>query len=81
MLTIPEAGLRSKEDSLAAEALHSARAVTAAPELARGGPWVKPTLPDGALEEAAAAARKRSFGELFKLSEDLQFSKPHSCPG
>ena len=65
-----EVGLKTKGDALAAEALHAARAVTRAPGLARGGPWVKPTLPTGALAEAQAAARLRSFAQLFKLAEE-----------
>ena len=62
-----EVGLKTKGDALAAEALHAARAVTRAPGLARGGPWVKPTLPTGALAEAQAAAWLRSFAHLFAV--------------
>jgi len=65
-----ETGLKTKGDALAAEALHAARAVTKAPGLARGGPWVKPTLPEGALAEAQAAAKLHSFAHLFKLAEE-----------
>ena len=50
--SVLEEELQTKEDVPASEALHSARILVASPELARGGPWVKPTLPDGALEEA-----------------------------
>ena len=67
--SVLEEGLQTKEDALASEALHSARVLVASPELARGGPWVKPTLPDGALEEAKTAARVRSFRELFSLAQ------------
>lgn len=65
-----EAGLRTKGDALAAEALHAARAIARAPGLARGGPWVKPELPVGALAEAQAASRVRSFSQLFKMAEE-----------
>ena len=65
-----EAGLKTKEDALAAEALHSARALGRNPCCARGGLWVKPALPSGALAEAKAAAKLRSFAELFKLAAD-----------
>ena len=65
-----EAGLKTKTDALAAEALRAARAVAKSPTLARGGPWVKPTLPDGAIAEARAAAKLRSFAQLFKLAEE-----------
>ena len=43
--------------------------MTRAPEVARGGPWVKPTLPDGALVEAASVAKLRSFQPLFAQAE------------
>ena len=64
-LTVVENGLATKAEALACEALHAARAVTRSPLVARGGPWVRPTLPEGALEEAAAVAKCSSFGALF----------------
>ena len=60
---VVEVGLNTKEDALAAEALHSARALAREPDRARGGPWVKPTLPEGALDRDRQGQRDRVTAE------------------
>ena len=56
---VVEVGLNTKEDALAAEALHSARALAREPDRARGGPWVKPTLPERDGEGQRGTERER----------------------
>ena len=56
-----ETGVQTKECARAAEALHAARAISKDPLLVRGGPWVKPTLAEGALDEARAVAAMKSY--------------------
>ena len=73
-LTVVENGLATKAEALACEALHAARAVTRSPLVARGGPWVRPTPPEGALEEAAAVAKCSSFGALFAQAKATPLS-------
>ena len=68
-LSVLENGLVTKAEALACEALHAARAVARAPLVARGGPFVRPTLPAGALEEAVAVAKCRNFNSLFAQAE------------
>jgi hypothetical protein len=41
-----EKDVASKNLALALEAYHACRAIAAKPHAARGGPWVRPTLPD-----------------------------------
>ena len=45
--TTLESGIVGESMPLALEAFHASRAIAAEPYTARGGPWVKPTLPDG----------------------------------
>ena len=71
-IDIVEAGLPSREDALASEALHSARAMVSDPDGVRGGPWVKPTLPHGALAEVQAVAPIRCFRRLWEVAEAMK---------
>ena len=69
-LTVLERDLPTKEAALASEAIHAARAISRRPHQARGGPYVKPTLPLGALEEVNAVASVRSFVRLSQIAAD-----------
>ena len=71
-LAVVERDLPSKEAALASEALHAARAIAAQPGQARGGPWVRPTLPAGALAEARAASAVRVGASLARVAGEFQ---------
>lgn len=62
----------TKAAALALEALHAARLMVSAMDEVRGGPWVKPTLPDGAEAEIRAVAPIRSFDRLAEVAEELK---------
>ena len=80
-----ETGIQTKECARAAEALYAARAISQDPLLVRGGPWVKPTLAEGALDEVRAVAAMKSYmsmdayaqsnpnGNLQKHLQGLEF--------
>lgn len=67
-----EADIPSKEAALALEALHAARLINAEPDHVRGGPWVKPTLPHGAMSEVRAVASVRSLPRLHEIAEEMR---------
>ena len=64
-----ETGIQTKECARAAEALHAARAIAKDPLLRRGGPWVKPTLAEGGLDEARAIAAMRSYMSMHAYAQ------------
>ena len=78
-LQILEQGIPSKEQALVLEALHAARQMVRFPFLARGGPWVRPTLPLVKLApqiKAVAACRTllrvNEVASQFSLTCNLQ---------
>lgn len=89
---ILEEGIPTKEMALALEALHAARAVAAEPDLARGGPWSKPTLPDdwraevysaaccNSLMAMKAVAKAHPSGRLWAHLQDLSFEPAADAP-
>jgi hypothetical protein len=70
-LTVLEQGIPSKEQALALEAIHAARQMVKFPFLARGGPWVQPTLPVSALApQLKAVAACRNLLAVQELEPD-----------
>jgi len=67
---ILEAAIPNRETAIALEALHSARAIAAEPEIVRAGPWAKPTLEPGWRCEIDAASRIRSLMRLQELGNE-----------
>ena len=66
---ILEANIPNRETAIALEALHAARAIAAEPEIARGGPWAKPTLKAEWKDEIDSASRIRSLLKLQELGD------------
>lgn len=61
----------SKSAGLALEALHAARAITAAPSTTRGGPWVLPSLTSKDHKEYRAAAACSTLKALREVAGRL----------
>ena len=81
-----ETNIATKPVALASEAFHAARAVTAEPSTARGGPWSRPTLSASMLAEARRVsamtlcsllqhAQTNPTGLLANNLHDLRFTR------
>lgn len=90
---ILEQDIQNSETALALEALHAARHIAGSPDTCRGGPWLKPTMPDLSwLQEVRDVARMTSLmsvsnyaakspdGNLSHHLKDLEFVKPDAAP-
>ena len=88
----PETGIKSKEMALALEAYHASRAIAAEPNIARGGPWLRPTLKSEHATEALLASKMTltsllAYAEsdgsrlLQKHLKNLEFGPAGDAPG
>ncbi len=66
---ILEEELPNRPTARALEALHAARAISKTPKVARGGPWLRPTLHEGFEQEVTEVAKCRTLKSIFKLAD------------
>jgi len=66
-----EKDVPSKHLAWALEAFHASRAIAADPHAVRGGPWLRPTLPEGE-EQKIRAIAKMPLAAMLKYGESRQ---------